>query len=180
MKDPSVEIRWYAIRVTYCRELRLQALLTEKGIESFVPMCWRTVIRHGIRRRERQPPVHNLVFVHASRKTLDAGMELMGETRWVSYVWDKGTRAPLTVPDKAMEDFIQVSASMDEDLVYLTKVNPSLREGMRVRVTSGAFRGVEGTVVRIRKSRRVLVELPGMLAVATTYIPSACLEEIQG
>ena len=39
-------------------------------------------------------------------------------------------------------------------------------------------KGVEGKVVRIRKSRRVLVELPGMLAVATTYIDPVNLEII--
>ena len=40
-----------------------------------------------------------------------------------------------------------------------------------MRVISGPFAGVEGKVVRIRKSRRILVEIPGMLAVASTYLP---------
>ena len=60
---------------------------------------------------------------------------------------------------------------MDEDLVYLTEISQKLRDGQRVRVISGPFAGVEGKVVRIRKSRRILVEIPGMLAVASTYLP---------
>ena len=40
----------------------------------------------------------------------------------------------------------------------------------------GPFKGVEGVVVRVKKSRRVVVELPGMLAVATTYIQPTDLE----
>ena len=36
--------------------------------------------------------------------------------------------------------------------------------------------GVEGVVVRIKKSRRVMVELPGMFAVTTNYIPVQDLE----
>ena len=77
-----------------------------------------------------------------------------------------------------MEDFIKVSSSMDEDLIYITEITEKLREGQTVRVKEGAFKGVEGKVVRIKKSRRILVELPGMLAIATTYVDPAFLEII--
>jgi hypothetical protein len=70
-----------------------------------------------------------------------------------------------------MEDFIKVAGTMDEDLIYLTQISQKLRDGQKVRIVSGSFAGVEGTVVRIRKSRRIMVELPGMLAVASTYVP---------
>ena len=59
---------------------------------------------------------------------------------------------------------------MDEDLIYLTEISEKLREGQIVKVRNGSFAGVEGRIVRIRKSRRLLVELPGMLAVASTYV----------
>jgi transcription antitermination factor NusG len=65
---------------------------------------------------------------------------------------------------------------MDEDLIYLTQINPKLREGQTVRVRNGSFAGVEGRIVRIRKSRRIMVEIPGMLAVATTYVRPEILE----
>ena len=86
------------------------------------------------------------------------------------YIWDRATRQPIVVPEKAMDDFIRICGTMHEDLVYLTRVSSKLRLGQRVRVCSGPFEGVEGVVVRIRRSRRIMVELPGMLAVATTYV----------
>jgi transcription antitermination factor NusG len=43
-------------------------------------------------------------------------------------------------------------------------------------VLEGPFAGVEGTVIRVKRSRRVMVELPGMLAIATTYIPAQDLK----
>jgi transcription antitermination factor NusG len=67
---------------------------------------------------------------------------------------------------------------MYEDTVYLTELSSKLREGQKVRVIEGPFAGVEGRVVRIKKSRRILVELPGMLSVAATFIPSDNLEQI--
>ena len=95
-------------------------------------------------------------------------------------VIDKSTRQPLVVPEKAMRDFIRISRTMDEDLVYLSEVAPKLREGQRVRVLAGPFQGVEGVVVRVRKSKRVMVELPGMMAVATTFIQPDLLETLPG
>ena len=77
-----------------------------------------------------------------------------------------------------MEDFIAVASSLEEDLIYLTEISDKLREGQTVKVKEGPFKGVEGKIVRIRKSRRVMVELPGMLAVASTYVSPAELEII--
>jgi transcription antitermination factor NusG len=77
-----------------------------------------------------------------------------------------------------MNDFITVASTLDEDIVYVTEISAKLREGQTVMVKDGPFKGIEGKVVRIRKSRRVLVELPGMLAVATTYIDPINLEII--
>ena len=54
-----------------------------------------------------------------------------------------------------------------------------VHEGRKVRILEGPFAGVEGVIVRIKKSRRVVVELPGMLAVATTYITPDALELIE-
>ena len=91
---------------------------------------------------------------------------------------DKVTRNPVTVSDKAMADFITVSNAMLEDTIYLTELNSTLREGQKVRILEGPFKGVEGRIVRIRRSRRILVELPGMLSIAATFIPTDNLEII--
>ena len=77
-----------------------------------------------------------------------------------------------------MENFIKVASTLDEDLIYLTAISEKLREGQAVKVKDGPFAGVVGRIVRIRKSRRILVEIPGMLAVATTYVTPDNLEMI--
>ena len=116
------------------------------------------------------PAITGLVFVNATRDQLDSYIRSFGEDRPVNYYWDRTTNRPLAVPDKAMEDFIAVASTMDPDLIYLTEISDKLREGQKVVVKEGPFKGVEGKVVRIRKSRRIMVEIPGMLAVASTYV----------
>ena len=161
---------WYALRATYSRELKVQTLLNSMGIRTFVPMMWRKRTVDGHEEKRLLPAVSGLVFACATRESLDTFIRSFGESRPVNYYWDRTAARPLTVPDKAMEDFISVASAMDEDIIYLTEVSDKLREGRTVKVKDGPFKGVEGKIVRIRKSRRILVELPGMLAVASTYV----------
>ena len=77
-----------------------------------------------------------------------------------------------------MEDFMTISLLMSDEPLYLNEISSKLRAGQKVRVKEGPFQGVEGIVVRIKNSRRGMVELPGLFAVATNYIPVDNLELI--
>jgi transcription antitermination factor NusG len=78
-----------------------------------------------------------------------------------------------------MANFMKVCAVMADDMLYINEISPKLQSGVKVRVLEGPFKGVEGIVARIKKSRRIVVELPGMLAVATTYVEPQALELIE-
>ena len=172
---------WYVLRVSYSRELKVQTQLQEAGVRTFVPMVWRRCpVKPGETNMVRKlvPAVNNLCFVYWTRPEVEGYIRSFGEKSPVHFYWDRTSSSPLVVPSKAMEDFIKVSSSMDEDLIYITEITEKLREGQTVRVKDGAFKGVEGKVVRIKKSRRILVELPGMLAVATTFVDPSFLEII--
>jgi transcription antitermination factor NusG len=170
---------WFAIRVTYGRELKFKKLLEEAGFQVFVPMRRKKVEKDGKTAVVTVPAVSNLCFVNSERDLLDSFLHSFGEASWGHYIWDKVTRKPIIVPDKAMEDFIKVSLVMSDDILYLRDITFKLREGQKVRVIDGPFKGVEGTVVRIKRSRRIVVELPGMLAIATTYVSPQQLELLQ-
>ena len=198
----GVPSSWYALRVSYSRELKVRDRLNELGVKTFVPMMWRrcpvkpgmTTGNPGMTKgkpttsslpaptgnpsRRLVPAVGNLCFAYSTRAELEDFIRGYGETSPVHFYWDRTANKPLTVPEKAMNDFIAVSSTLDEDLIYITEITSKLREGQTVKVKEGPFKGIEGKVVRIRKSRRILVELPGMLAVATTYIQPEYLEII--
>ena len=186
----GVPSSWYALRVSYSRELKVRDRLNELGVKTFVPMMWRRCpvkpgmttgnpgMTTGNPSRRLVPAVGNLCFAYSTRAELEDFIRGYGDTSPVHFYWDRTANKPLTVPEKAMNDFIAVSSTLDEDLIYITEITSKLREGQTVKVKEGPFKGVEGKVVRIRKSRRILVELPGMLAVATTYIQPEYLEII--
>ena len=168
--------QWFAIRVSYGRVLKFSAQLQEAGVEHFIPMCRKKSVKDGKAVTLIVPAISNLCFVHADRAFLDEYLRSMGENRTAHFVWDKSTRKPIVVPDKAMEDFIRISRIMADEALYLSDISAKLRVGQKVRVLSGSFKDIEGVVVRVKRSRRVVVELPGLLAIATTYIKPSELE----
>ena len=170
--------QWHAIRVTYGRELKFQTVLNDAGFETFVPMTVRKIDAGGKKIMKIVPAVSNLCFVYASKDEIKSQFDSYGDACPARFMWDKSTQEPIVIPLKAMQDFILISNAMLEDTIYLNEINTKLKSGSTVRISDGPFKGVEGKVVRIKKSRRVMVELPGMMAVATTYIPSELLEPI--
>lgn len=171
-------IHWFAIRVSYGRALKFGTQLQETGIECFIPMMRKKLEKDGKQVSVVVPAVSNLCFVHTSKSVLDDYMSSMGENRPIHYIWDKSTRKPIIVPDKAMSDFMQISSVMSDDVMYLKDITAKLREGCKVRVLEGPFKGVEGVVLRVKRSRRIVVDFPGLLAVATTYVDPSYLELI--
>ena len=169
---------WYVLRATYSRELKIQAQLSEMGVRCFIPMMWRRKETEGKIEKKLVPAVNNLCFVYWTKQEINEYIRSFGDKSPVSYYWDRTAGKALTVPDNEMENFIKVASTFDEDLLYLTEVSDKLREGQTIKIKDGPLAGVVGKVVRIRKSSRILVELPGMLAVATTYVAPENLEMI--
>ena len=168
--------QWFALRVTYCRELKLKRVLDDLGVGCFVPM--KTVKRpQGERLVKRQvPSVHNLVFVRCTRQWL-ADFKSRTELP-VRYIMDRSRRVPLVVPDRQMESFIAVAGSGSEEIVYLPSDEQGLKRGDRVRIIAGLFAGAEGVLLRVKGDRRVVVDLCGLVAVATAFVHPSMIEKI--
>ncbi len=92
----------------------------------------------------------------------------------------EGLWVPVIVPDNQMASFIRVSGSEDEQIAYLDPAKLNLKKGDRVRVIGGSFVGVEGVFMQIggKHQKRVIIELEGLIAVATASIPASMVEKI--
>lgn len=183
LSSPGNSPRWYPMRVTYGRELRVKARFDEFGIESFIPMRYEFVIINGYSRRKLVPGVSNLIFVRSTQERITS---LKNTDQWLlplrymmsRPISEERSSRIITVPDRDMENFIN-ACRVGENIEYL-RYDPFLdRPGQRVRIIDGPFAGVEGVVKRIRKNRQVVVLLSGVLAVMLNSVPCAWLEKIQ-
>lgn len=175
---PQETPKWFALRVTYGRELQARDAFDALSIPSFVPMRYEYVVRNHKKERKLVPAVSNLVFAHTQKATLDRLKHT--SLPYLRYIMkhDGNLSMPLTVRNDDMENFIRVARQVEEDIRYINPDDYDLKAGQRVRVIGGPFVGTVGTLVKVRgsRSKRVVVELEGVLHVASTAIPVNWLE----
>ena len=170
-------IRWYPMRVTYHRELKIKEQLDLLGIENFVPMHYDLADSSEGPRKTLVPAIHNLIFVHASQVVLTHLKMHRKEFEPMRYMMKtsaNGMSEILHVPDRQMEDFIKVASAQDASIIFLD-VRDTANMDRRVRITAGHFKGVEGVIKRIKKNKFFLIQIDGVAAVAITYVPADCL-----
>ncbi len=171
---------WYAMRATYRRECKVQKLLSEAGIKSFIPMRTEERIVMGRRRKYETPAVHNLIFVRATRTAIQGFKEHVPYLQYMMGRNGMERPVPIIVPDREMDDFMRVVNICGEKVEYLPVGERTFRAGMRVRVHGGPLDGVEGELVRKGKSRdrKLVVKLSGVMSVTTVTVGADRLEII--
>ena len=174
--EKTEESRWWCIRVTYNRELKVKAELETLGIRYFLPMVYQESIIKGRKVKKLVPAIHNLIFIHCTRAEMIDYKERTALP--VRYIMNKETRRPEIIPDRQMENFIAVAGNYDEQIVYLDYDTAILKRGERVRITGGIFSGVEGEFVRIAGDRRVVVTIRGIAAIATAFIHPSLIQKL--
>lgn len=173
-------IHWYALKVFFGRAKSVKESLEAQGFECYLPMFRKIVERDGIKHREELPIEPSLLFIKTNRAgVVRAGQLLTDKALFYTRSDAEHHRVPAPIPEREMLIFRLVVSNGAEGLEYLGDDNRTFAKGRKVRVTAGPFAGAEGHIVRIRGDRRLVVSIKGICAVATTYIPSAFLHQIE-
>ena len=169
---------WFAMSATFGRALKAKQTLESHSVRCFVPMKYAIVNdpRQGKVRR-LVPAISNLIFVYTTRSIIQ---DLKSTMRWLQYLTshEDGRNVPIIVPEYQMQQFMAVCETHDERLVYLAPDEVNLDEGTPVRIVGTPFDGVEGTFIRVEKSRknRVVVLVQGVAAVMITELTDGYIQ----
>lgn len=171
------KIQWFAMRVTYRRELKAKKNLDAEGIENYIPMRWSSRIRHGRKVRELVPVVRGLVFV---RTVLSDIQRVKQKMPYLQYIVDHRSGAKIVVPEDQMKLFIAVTGTYDDKLLWFGEDEVNLAAGTRVRIVAGEFEGYEGIFLKVKGARdkRVVIAIEGVIAVALATISPELIEVI--
>ena len=85
----------------------------------------------------------------------------------------------MTVKDRQMENFMRVASMTDNSVMFLNDECVIGKEGKHVQIMGGVFEGVKGVIRRVKRCKRVVVELEGIASVAIAFVPAALLKEIE-
>ncbi len=193
---------WYALKVFYNKVFELEETLAPRGVETYIPigreevkgeqyLRMRTAMKQAGQDRlddpryifenphiyKRVPLIGSVMFVRCPDTQIKQIRTVVGERGFV-YLKADG-KSPAVIPDREMAAFRLVADHFHEGMLILQdEAYTRFREGGRVRVKEGPFKGAEGYIKRIRKDRRLLVAIEGVIAVATSYIPPENLEPV--
>ena len=180
--DPKT---WFPMRVTYQREMKVKAELDRLGIENFVPMRYKVVESQNDGdmelRRVLVPAINNLIFVRSTQERLSELKRTNEVLEPLRYMMDRTAsleHAIMTVADREMENFMRVASRTDDSVMFLDEETVVGKEGKRVEIMGGAFEGVTGVIRRVKRCKRVVVEIEGVASVAIAYVPAELLKEV--
>lgn len=167
-------LHWYALWVYRGLVGPVIAICDKDGVQTYRPM--RLVERFAREGKEyvEEPLISNLLFVRS-----DAGyvnnLRIVTQNRGAVYCYP-GTKDPAAIEDEVMEIFRLVVRVGNR---RLESVDIPIDKGDRVRVTEGIFKGAEGYIRRVHGTKRLVVAIEGVVAVAVTHIPKQFLELVE-
>lgn len=200
--------KWYAIKVFFNKVFQMEDILSDMELETYLPVQKDKLkgqqylkvsrrlslvdanhrkdsryIQEGPIIYERKPLVASLIFLRANEDeiiSVDARLKdemILG--RLLGFIYKTADfKKWATIPDKQMESFRLLTENGGDGLTFYTANLVKLAQGDKVRVIDGPLKGAEGYIKRIKKDRRLLVCVEGVIAVASSYIPDKMLEKI--
>ena len=197
----ATEPQWFAMRVFNNRILRIKEELEQKGARTYMAM--KTVQTPGPKTTAQpttkpttgtttQPTktvkklqlAPSLLFVRTTPEALQDFKQAHFTELMIYRRADSTDPAP--IPEEEMRMFILVTSATDGrdvDLISEQLMGPdtkafNFKPGEKVRVTEGPFKGAEGIIKRIKKDRKLLVAIQGVVVVAVSNVPARFLERI--
>lgn len=162
-----IQQSWYAVQVGANQERQVHGRLSEKGVESFVPL-YQEVRRRTDRQVVVQVPLFpGYVFVQVALRDRLRVLEVPKVVRLVGF---GGT--PAALPAQEIES---LRAALAFRRVF---PHPYLQTGKRVRFVAGPFSGMEGTLVRRKNALRLLVSITAIMRSFTVEVDEAEIEPV--
>jgi len=169
-------VRWYPMRIFHSSAKRQRDLQEELDKEERVQETYIPQSLIDAEAEQYAPVLLNYIFV---RITSDDLKELKESPKYstLRYVMRQERDNKFNkvseiayIPNRQMANFQQVINSYNEQVLFLQNNEFAMRPGQKVKITEGAFKGVEGTLKSIQKHLCVVVTLDCIMAVAISGI----------
>lgn len=164
----STERNWFAAYTQPRHEKAVAQQLEMKGIEVFCP-TFRVESRWKDRRVHLQAPLFpGYVFTKICQPQRSLVLSAPGVIRILS-----ANGRPVPIPEAEIEAVRLCTAGVTQ-----LERHPIVEGGMRVRVRSGPFFGLEGMVLRHNKTCKVLVSIAAIQQGVAVELDCDCLEPV--
>lgn len=179
------KVSWYVIRVTQRREKKVYEEILARNIEG-IELYMPHTPHDAVHIEEGVPvPTHidipinsGFIFVRCTREkyreVLSHSIDIKGLTPYYDHFheYESGRNDYLTIPDSQFNSFRRICDAKDDRKLIDQRDMPEYLSGKHVKVITGLFAGVEGTLLRWNGLRRVFVDLGQLGKFGTGFIRS--------
>lgn len=181
---PTSGMRWYVFRASYGKEDKALDYIVEDGTFAYIAKRYVNKTVNGKEKKVLETLIPNILFVYTTEGKAYEYVKRTPALSYLTYYYnhfeldESGKNPPLTISCKEMENFIMATCKKSEQLRFVNESQCHFKGGELVRITDGAFKGVEGRVARISGQQRVVLSLSQVGLVSTAYIPTAFIQVI--
>ncbi len=177
------EMLWFVLRIKWVPVERLEELLKDEGVETFIPRRYMLKTdSKGRKHRVLRNVLPELVFVHNTYEFLQPFTKKMQVKCGLSVFFCKQRAGDhnrvMVVPNREMTPFIKAVTEMEERITYLQPDELELKKGDTVRVHGGPLDGQIGEVTRLKGKRKkqLVLRLMDFTAISVTTVEPEYVE----
>ena len=145
------ELSWFAVHTRPRHEKKVDRILQEKGIETFLPL-FQDIRQWSDRQRVVQVPLFPGYVFTRIVETADACVSVLRTAGVIDFVGMRGKG--VAIPDEQIEG---VQAILEGGIFFAPY--PFLREGQRVRVRGGSLDGLQGILLAKNGDQSLVVSV---------------------
>ena len=160
---------WYAIYTKPRHEKKVNAKLTDKDIETFLPLITRKRLWKDRKKNVEMPLFSSYLFVNFEYKYRFDVLETDGVVKIINF-----NGVPAVVPDWQIESLRQMLTN-PKTLQLESYIQP----GELVEVTEGPMQGMRGTVVLRKNSNRLVLSIEGIMQSVSVEVDEFVLKKIK-
>ncbi len=172
METTTPTLHWYAFRMRGRTPHEAQAIARREGFASYYAL--RKTLTDPSYQTPTDEAFHDcallpsVIFIKCS----EAFALKMQASKIMWPYCMPGDTALCPITERDMDVF---RTAVESGCRNLEVIDASLAVGDKVRVLDGIFKDQEGYIVKIRGDKRFVITIPGVVAIATIYIPKHLL-----
>jgi len=157
-----MENLWFAARTIAHVELNMRIYLQKCNITCFIPTKIQLVKKKNIVLEKEIPYIKNMIFFKTTYSIANSLFSL--NKRKIFCIRNK--KGLITIPEKEMDGFMAFINYYGKKIMVRNDVNTV---GDRVKIKSGPFAGVDGTVIQIGRNSYFTLALGELLTVLVRF-----------
>lgn len=167
-----MEKYWHALYVNSRAEKKIAEALAAKNIEVYVPLV-KTMRQWSDRKKMVELPLMNgYVFVNISARENDKVMQTKGV---VNFVRSEGRIAIIReVEINRLKQLVDLGYQLEANAI-----SKKYKEGDKIKIGSGALKGIEGYVVESKENRQIEVLLESIGQCIRVKLPKELLLSVE-